>query len=208
MPKIVKIPRQAVSQNSLSKEDKHTYSNCYSITVRTGRGINLGSNSTQAFIQAFTSHSPDILAYILVREKEGLDEHFQGGVFYKTHPIKKDNARQDKIRENLLPYVIQMYKDDTPNYTEKQLANVTRNALKVVDHTDFPHLFSYCTKHIDGDYSLIEKELWGPFKPIELAPHIFCEHNWRYWLDEGPCRYGCNPPTGIKNVDLPPYKYH
>lgn len=202
MPKKVKIPRQAVSQNSLAEDDKHTKFNCYSITVRTGRGINLGSNSTDAFIQAFTSHFPNILAYILVREKQGLDEHFQGGVFY-ANPV-----RQDKIREKLLPHVIQMYKDDTPNYCDKQLANVTRNALKVVDHTDFKHLFSYCTKHVDGDYSLIEKELWGPFKPVELAPHIFCEHNWRYWLDEGPCRYGCTPPTGIKNIDLPPWKYH
>lgn len=201
MAKNSKIPRQAKSNIALSKSDKHTYSNCYSITIRTGCGINLGSNSTDSLIQAFTSHHPEILAYILVREKEGNEEHFQGGVFYKTHDKLQDNPRQDKIRDALLPYVIDMYKEQNPQYCTKQLQNVAKNALKVVPHTNFKHLYSYCTKAIDGDWSLIEKSLFGPFKSYELAPHLYCIHDYPFWTYNWEtngyscqCKYGCYPP--------------
>lgn len=180
----------------LKKPKEHVSANCYSITIRTGHGIPLGSNSVDAIIQWFTSDKS--VASILVREQIGLDkktEHFQGGVFYES-PI-----RQDKLREKLLPLVMAMYQEQVPVFNSKDYENVKKHALKVVAHNSFPVLFSYCTKQVDTDYNKIEFEKYGPWSPHELAPQVYCKHNYPYWkhLYNGDpddlCKFGPCSPT-------------
>jgi len=102
----------------IKKKSNSSYSNCYSITIRTGKGINLGSNPLirleEYIIRTFTS-------YIFTIEMENENAHFQGAI-YSVTPI-----RQDKLREKFLSFVIDMYKEDVgPYITDKGLANVRK----------------------------------------------------------------------------------
>jgi len=200
MSKKSQIPRQAFSKSALPKVDKHTYSTCYSITIRTGYGISLGSYSVDSIIQAFTLEFPDVHASILTIEKADLEAHFQGGIFYSSP------KRQDKLRDYFLPHVINLFKEQNPHHTSKQLESVSKYALKIVPHHSFPILFSYCTKEIDGDWSRIIVENPGPWAFHELAPHLYCKHNYPFWTYcfssdsySCQCKFSCYPPTGIKN---------
>jgi len=184
-------------QLDMKKDNKHTYSTCFSITIRTGHGILLGSDSVNAIIQWFSSD--DKLASILVTEQIGLDtktQHFQGGVFFES-PV-----RQDKIRDKLLPLVIQMFKEQNPLYASKAMDAIKKHSLKIVSHNSFPVLYSYCTKTVDANYELIHFERYGPWTPHQLSPKMYCKHDWPYWADIK-CKHGpCTPDLTVYHKGL------
>jgi len=148
---------------------KNTESNLYSLTIRTGNGINLGSNP---ITELFTYIEKHCQYYCISLEKEENEAHFQGAIYYASP------KRIDKVKEKLLPIVERMYLDqlgDTP-YTEKGLGNVRKHAMKLEAHNDFDVLIRYTLK--DGItpgrtpvINCLPKEL------IEYVPEQYCPHN-------------------------------
>lgn len=97
--------------------------NCYSITIRTGKGFDLGlqSNSTALDLVCFQPH------WVYSIEKENtLGEHLQAGIM-SDYDIKE-------LRKDLLS----LYPDFTP--AQK------KNAIKVEDHSCWLSLQGYCLK--------------------------------------------------------------
>lgn len=146
-----------------------TTSNLYSITIRTGKGINLGSNPVT---ELFSLIEKQTCFHIISLEKEENEAHFQGALFYGSP------KRQDHIRRDILPIVERMYIDGLGNSptTEKGLANVRKHALKIVSHNDFDVLVRYTLKEgiTPGRTPVISK------LPQELkfyVPEQYCEHD-------------------------------
>lgn len=146
-----------------------TVSNLYSITIRTGKGINLGSNPVT---DLFSYIEKSTQFHIISLEKEENEAHFQGALFYGSP------KRQDHIRRDLLPIVERMYLDGLGNspITEKGLTNVRKHALKIVCHNDFDILVRYTLKEgITPGRTPVINSL--PQELIYYVPEQFCQHN-------------------------------
>jgi len=154
--------------STTNSQNKKTVSNLYSITIRTGKGINLGSNPVTELFSYIEKHTQFFFVSV---EKEDCEAHFQGGFFYETP------KRQDHLRRDLLPFVERMYIDGLGlnPITEKGLANMRKRALKVVAHNDFEYLVRYTLKEgiTPGRTPVISKL---PQEFIFYVPEQFCEH--------------------------------
>lgn len=138
--KMSKIPKIPVLDKK--KNNKHTYSNCYSLTIRTGNGFNLGSKSVKDIIEFIRSIS---LYHVLNVEMDSLDEHLQGGFYSET------DLRQDTIRDKLNKFTINLFKDNAEYHdqliTTKQLEQVSKHACCLKSHNNFDVLVNYCMKN-------------------------------------------------------------
>jgi hypothetical protein len=101
------------------KSNKHTLSNCYSITIRPGNGVNLGSNTVISLINYINKH---FTTAIFTLEKSDAACHFQGGIFTET-PI-----RQDHLASKMRQFAVDMYTETTAFPTTKQLENVKKHS--------------------------------------------------------------------------------
>lgn len=123
------------------KTDKHSYSNCYSLTIRTGNGFNLGSESVSHITEYIKNIS---VFHVLAIEMDGDAEHLQGGFYCET------DCRQDIIRDKLNKWTIDIYKfnatikEQLP--TTKHLENVKKRACLLKAHHDYDILVNYCLK--------------------------------------------------------------
>lgn len=149
----------------------NTTSNCYSLTIRTGNGINLGSSTVSSLV----NHIYATTKYAVLNiEKKDNEAHIQGALFYET-PV-----RQDKLREKFLIYAIDIYKEqcsDPDLITTTQLENVRKYSVKVKNHNSFDILVKYCMKDLHICYTLNEdpytlilykysKKLWDILEEI------------------------------------------
>lgn len=181
MSRNTRIPLQARARNTQRvPKDKHTVSDCYSITIRTGKGVSLGSNSFSKVLEYLKGISQ---YYVLALEMEDDKRHLQGGIF--THiPM-----RQDKIREKLLPLVVSMWEEEMSNQeqvcTLLARQQVIKNALCVKAHNNWEILVKYCLK--DPTYYI------GHQSPVNLLNIGFsCKHednkkNCKYYWFFGKC---------------------
>lgn len=135
--------KQSSSTPHKSSKDKHTESNCYSITIRTGNGFNLGSEAVSLILDKIKSGAK---YWCLVQEMIEEKGHLQGGVFYDS--LK----RQDHIRRDLLPLVERLFRDNEIFYTGidviciKKVESVKKHALEIRAHNDWDKLVRYCVK--------------------------------------------------------------
>lgn len=162
-------------------KSKSSNSNCYSITIRTGKGINLGSNPFLALKTYIETH---FTSYIFTLEKTGSEEHFQGGLFNVTQ------IRQDHLRNQFLSFAIELYKDSIgdQSITTKGLENVKKYSTKVVAHNDWEILQKYCLK--DEYYTIFTKST--DINLQNILPEKYCQHEKSgYYITD------CN--TCIKN---------
>uniref|UniRef100_UPI0040476AD4 hypothetical protein n=1 Tax=Yoonia sp. TaxID=2212373 RepID=UPI0040476AD4 len=165
-----KTPQRASKKSTSSKSNVKTVCSVYSITIRTGNGINLGSNS----ISHLVSYLASVSTYCALNvEKTGKDAHIQGA-FYADPSI-----RQDNLRRALLPIVEKIYNDNLdPFASEKQLDLVLKHALKVVPHTNFKVLLNYCLKELTECYVLKEDPTTllyykAPFKLSDVLKELY-----------------------------------
>lgn len=117
-----------------SKLPKNKLYNNFSITVRTGRGINLGLDSSrwETFIRG-QKHCPE--EYIVVVEKEGIQAHWQTGFRFST-PLRLDTVKDR---------VLKLFQAGDPFWTP---AN-TLHSVMVKGHDQWPGLVGYCLKDLD-----------------------------------------------------------
>lgn len=180
MPRNRQIPPQRIARNARNSDSKKTYSDCYSITIRTGKGVNLGSNSFSKVLEYLYEISQ---YHVLSLEMDDEKRHLQGGIF--THvPL-----RQDKIREKILPYVLSMYKESMEDQgsvvTFLGLEQVKKNALCIKPHNNWEILVKYCLK--SPSYFI------GHRSPVNLIDIGFaCKHeddkqNCKYYFYYGEC---------------------
>lgn len=122
-----------------NNKNNKTTSNCYSITIRPGNGINLGSNPVMQLLSYIEKSS---LYFIFCVEMDGEKAHFQGGVFYES------SKRQDNIRRDLLKFTEEIYinSNGSKPLTDKGLENMRKHALKVIPHNDWDILVRYTLK--------------------------------------------------------------
>lgn len=158
-----------ISSDKKTKDNKKTHSNCYSLTIRTGNGILLGSNTV---IELFTWLKAKTEWVIISLEKDENEAHFQGGLFYSSP------KRQDHLRADIMTFVEKMYIDCLGDkmQTEKGLLNMRKHALALVPHNDFENLVRYTLKEglTPGRTPVISK------LPKELkfyVPEQYCEHD-------------------------------
>jgi hypothetical protein len=123
------------------RASKHTMDNIYSITIRCGNGLNLGKKAVQKIESYFEK---TFAWYILSVEKKGDESHFQGGGF------SLPSIRQDNILRAIRPYVLELWEEQELDkghlISEKQKALVSKHAIKVIPHTSFEKLVTYCSK--------------------------------------------------------------
>lgn len=129
------------------QKQKKTISNCYSITIRTGNGMNLGLNPVQEIINYFKEKN---WYYILSLEYTdenplGPTTHFQAGVFLAT-PSRQDNIRRDLLPHVVESYIQQEYYNGNECVTDKAIQNVKKHALVIKAHNSFDILINYCSK--------------------------------------------------------------
>lgn len=167
---VSKIRQKTPCTSKSSK--RNSESNCYSITIRPGNGIDLGSlyiSQVRSYLNSISEHC------VLNLEKEGVEQHIQGGIFLR------EPLRQDKIREKILSFVLPMFTEQQaklgkPSST-KQLENVAKFSVKVSSHNDFHTLVKYCMKDLSvcyvnqsDPYTLLEykyvKKLWDLIEEI------------------------------------------
>lgn len=122
-PKVTRTPRDAVSSAGSDAGAMNL-----SITIRTGRGVNLGSNSSLALLE-YLERFPD---YSFSVEKSGLAGHFQGA-------IKSDGYWSPKEVKGEL---VELFKKHDPEWNEKN----EKYAIKVVAHDNWQGLLSYTRK--------------------------------------------------------------
>lgn len=166
MPRAINTKSPACKKpGGFSKSSKTSEpSDCFSITIRTGKGIVLGDNSFSRIIDYLKSISR---YYVLALEMDDDDRHLQGGIF-----LKKE-MRQDNLRATLLPMVLDMWecqmieRNELP--TSKARKNVQKAALCVKEHDNWTKLVQYCLK--DPDYYI------GHNSPVDLIEAgIGCKH--------------------------------
>lgn len=158
---------------------KNTNSTCdvFSLTIRTGNGINLGLDSVEGIVKSMELYLLSICKHIVLNiEKKDLEAHIQGALFLET-PM-----RQDKLREKLLPYVMGIYNAQKGSMVSlKQDENVKKNALKVKPHNDFLVLVKYCMKDLyvchpnildEDPYTLLIYK-FDFYKPKEIIDMIY-----------------------------------
>lgn len=114
-------------QVTIVKNGKHFSSNSFSITIRDGRGIDLGVKCHSNVVEYFRTEGTHA---VLTIEKSGNAAHFQGGLIFASP------RRQDHLRNEIMA----LYKD--MNWDASQL----KHALKVKAHNDPAVLFNYCCK--------------------------------------------------------------
>jgi len=149
--------------------NKKTSSTIYSITIRTGNGLILGSKPVN---DLFTYIRKNFEFFIFSVEMDNDKAHFQGGV------LSTSSKRQDNVKRDIQKFVDQMYIDglDGKFPTEKGLYAMKKFALKVVPHNDF---------HISVRYVLKEGISYPntPYQsslPEELqyyVPEQYCQHD-------------------------------
>lgn len=152
-----------------NKLNNKTSSNLYSITIRTGNGVILGSNPVNDLFAYITKNFQYFLFSI---EKEENEAHFQGMVF--AEPSK----RQDNVRRDLMKYTEAMYieglGDNLP--TTKGLSAMRKYALKVSAHNDFNTLVRYVLK--DGIVHNRTPCISRLPKDLQYyVPEQYCQHN-------------------------------
>lgn len=125
-----------------SVNGKHYSYNCYSITMRDGCGINLGSRCHTDVLNWFNSQPHYAVLSI---EKSDKAAHYQGGVFFLS-PV-----RQDHLRSKLMEIF------ESLNWNENQ----KKHALKIIPHKEPDVLFRYCSKEA---FPLIWKYRLSPSK--------------------------------------------
>lgn len=171
---MTKSPRKVIKKNVQTDKvckDKHTVNNCYSITIRPGNGIDLGSNSVYKVIALLRGISKYC---VLTQELEGEASHFQGGIFCDP-PV-----RQDKLREKLVALSLQIFEDNCLNLgnlvTTKQQDAVRKHSVMVKPHNDFDILVRYCMKAPVRLYvaDMLHKSLHI------LMPDLYCVHEKHY----------------------------
>ena len=116
--------------------DGHSNSDCYSITIRTGDGVILGSTLHLAIVDWF--HDSDYREYIISIEKnthrnDATEAHFQCGILL-TQPQRQDNIRRSIL--NVLEKCINLTNDQR------------KYAVKVKPHKDWSILVNYCLKEV------------------------------------------------------------
>jgi len=166
---MTKSPRKVIKKNVQTDKvckDKHTVQNCYSITIRPGNGIDLGSDSVSKVIVSLEAISKYC---VLTQEFEGETSHFQGGIFCDP-PI-----RQDKLREKLVVLSLQIFEDNClvlgNLVTTKQQDAVRKHSVMVKPHNDFDILVRYCMKApIKVFVVKLHKSLFT------LMPEWYCSH--------------------------------
>lgn len=149
----------------MPRQNTNTQGDCFSITIRTGNGVNLGLNSVQGIVTKLHGWAR---YHTLSIEMEDDSAHIQGVIF--THTPK----RQDHIREGLLPLVLQMWREqeelkgNVPTIAREN--NVKKHALKVKVSTSYENLVNYCLKDVKELISHV-----GPKSLKQLGYH--CEHD-------------------------------
>lgn len=181
-------------------DTKKTMSNCYSITVRTGNGVNLGSNTVNSLINWIANST---LSHILTIEMDDDKAHIQGGVFFENP------KRQDHLKSKLLEFAMEMYREnaDTDYITEKALLNVRKHSVMVKAHNDYHVLKRYCLK----DYQAIRLSKSLDIDELSIYPNRYCK-TCKKLNDEDGCCFQCPwvaPYTtyNIKNIEKFREKY-
>lgn len=149
---------------------KHYSYNCFSITLRDGSGINLGSLCHSEFLKWFNSEPQYAVLSI---EKSENAAHYQAGVVMLS-PI-----RQDVLRSKLMSFC------ESLNWNEKQ----RKHALKVVPHNDPKVLFRYCVKDSDPivwRYPLTFQRARGCTCSAKYEICQYCDPHRLYWFNEIP----------------------
>lgn len=165
------------TQNPLSESNvgKHNLSNCFSLTIRTGNGLDLGSKS----ISELCSYLRDISEHVVLNvEKTGMESHLQGGIY--CHPLKP--LRQDNLRRDLLKYGIKLWEEGNLRAnilpTSKQFENFKKHGICVKSHNNFHTLVKYCMK----DLSVCHPDV------LDCDPYtlLIYEYNRKMWdvIDE------------------------
>ncbi|AXH79566.1 MAG: hypothetical protein [Circular genetic element sp.] len=121
---------------------KNTESNCFSITIRPGHGIDLGNNAVEHFTKHFLS-DPNVIGVVFNVEKTGIESHIQGGIFLK------ETRRQDKVRETvarLVSPIMEPPNDDFQTTSSKRA--IGKHGIFVVEHNNWHKLVKYCCKEL------------------------------------------------------------
>lgn len=179
----MKVP--SVPSNNKSFISNKTVSNCYSITVRTGNGITLGSTAVTQLMSYITKIS---VYSVMNIEKTGSEAHIQGAIYMES------SIRQDNLRRSLLPYVIKMWEENEDLPTDKQREAVKKHGLKVSPHNDFHVLVKYCLKDLyicyvkkEDPYTLLRYDY--KVKLFDLLKEVYYDRmpagtpneNWGKW---------------------------
>lgn len=118
------------------------YSTLVSITIRTGRGVNLGSDSSMALEEFIRYKLPKGTFYSFSVEKEGASSHWQGAI-KGISPFKLSN-----LRENIKG----LYREHDPEWNEKN----EEHAIKVSKHENWMGLVGYTMKERFPEFKLLE----------------------------------------------------
>ncbi len=158
MKKKTQIPHAATFNS------KKSYSDVFSITLRTGNGIILGSNAVASLTHYLRSISKH---FVLVEELEDDSAHLQGGIY--VHPP----IRQDHLAAKMKDYIEQIYKErqieiGNPS-SMKRIEQIRKHGVMVKSHNDFNTLVRYCLKSPKWVYHT----LTDLHKPMD---QIFPEH--------------------------------
>lgn len=149
------------------KNGKHYASNCYSITIRDGCGVDLGSKPHNDFVAWIKATA---LFHVISIEKSGKAAHFQVGM------ILPSPLRQDSIRSQIM----NLY--EPLNWNENQ----KKHAVKVIHHNDVRILFLYCIKEVNPisfNYPISVERLRGCQCPdrYEMAICRHCDPNRNFF---------------------------
>lgn len=111
---------------------RNNESNVFSVTIRTGKGVNLGSNAHERLVSLIESF-PQGTRYLFSLEKvdEGNACHYQGGIHFGETLV-----RQDKLREKF----IRCFRD------EKLEEKTLRHGFHIVSHNNWSILVNYIQK--------------------------------------------------------------
>lgn len=184
------------SKNKISSSK--TESNCFSITVRTGNGLILGSKAVDRIIKYLEEISEQS---IVVTEMSYDNMHLQGGVFLKSL------RRQDNLRAALLPMVVDVWKNQQEEYgfevTARAEELVKKHALFIVSHDNWNVLVNYCMKGYGYD-SIILSTKGINRERITDCKDYYSEYNnikmtREHWVAQAPIRTYLLNPKVIEN---------
>lgn len=183
--KYIKSPDCSFKKNNNIPLSK-TESKCYSITIRTGNGLDLGSIAVTRLIDYLSSISKE---YVLVSEMEFEKQHIQGGVFFDS--LK----RQDNLRASLLPMVVDIWRDQQVQLgyeiTPRGEEAVKKHALMIVPHNHWRTLINYCYKGFNYDAIILKSNISREIQ--EQCTKFYFEYNYirrmrEQWLRQQPDR--------------------
>lgn len=142
-----------------------------SITIRTGRGVNLGSHSSEALRDWVVNHR-SMPQYSFSVEGTKLTGHWQGAMKF-DEPVKVRNVKS---------YLLELYKKNDPEWTDKN----SKYAIEVKPHDNWQGLLSYTHKERlpefhsinTDDYYLYTKEtMAGPGE----CPGMYTTYDNRFY---------------------------